>query len=325
MRRRDFITVLGGVAAWPVVARAQHQPFPVVGLLRSTNAEPFADLVQALRNGLRDSGFEEGHNVAIEQRWANFKLDQLPGLANELVQRRAAVVVGNQTAIVALRKVTPNTPGVFVTGEDPVAAGLVTSLNRPEGSTTGITFFGGSQLNSKRMELLHELVPRAKVLAVLGDSSYPGFEPELPELEAAARIFGWQLVVERVASESAFAPAFEKFAQSNADVLLVSGSPLFTGRRHLIVELAAHHRLPAAYDLRNLVDAGGLISYSSSITGAYRQAGGYAGRILKGAKPSELPVLRATTFELSINLKAAKALGLTVPSALLARADKVIE
>jgi putative ABC transport system substrate-binding protein len=324
--RREFVGLLGGAAASrPFVAIAQPQSMPVVGLLRSTTSGPFAELVTALRKGLHDSGFDDGRNVAIEQRWANFHLDALPGLAAELVQRNAKVIVGNQAAILVAHKVSSPTPGVFVSGEDPVAAGLVTSLSRPGGNITGVTFFAGSQLNSKRMELLHELLPQAKVVAVLGDPTYLGFEPELPKVEAAAKSFGWRLVVERASSEREFAPAFDKFTEAKADALLVSGSPLFTGMRDIVVRLAAQHRLPAVYDLRNLVVAGGLMSYSSSINGAYRQAGEYAGRILKGAKPAELPVLQAATFQLSINLKTAKALGITVSPALLARADEVIE
>jgi putative ABC transport system substrate-binding protein len=324
MRRRDFVTLLGGALAWPCLAQAQ-QAMPVVGLLRSTPSGPFADLVTALRDGLHEAGLDEGRNVAIEQRWADNQLDRLPALAADLVSHKAAVIVGNQTAIDAARAASPTMPIVFVTGEDPVRAGLVASLSRPGGNVTGVTFFGGSQLNAKRMELLHELVPQAKVVAVLGDPGYPAFEPELPKVEDAARTFGWNLVVVRAGQVSEFAPAFEKFVQANADALLVSGSPFFTSQRQALVALAARHKIPAVYDLRNLVVAGGLISYSSSITGAYRQAGDYAGRILKGAKPAELPVLQATIFQLSINLKTAKALGLTVPPALLARADEVIE
>ena len=325
MLRRQFIGLLGGAASWPVLARAQQAPIPVVGLLRSTPAEPFADLVSAFREGLRGEGFDEGRNVVIEQRWADNHLDKLPALAADLLRRRAAVIVGNQTSIEAARTASKTIPLVVVTGEDPVRAGLVASLSRPSGNVTGVTFFGGSQLDAKRMEILHELMPAAKVVAVLGDPGYAEFESRLPEVEAAARAFGWRLVVQRAVTESEFEPAFKHFEQSGTDALLVSGSPLFTSLRQSLVALAARYKMPAIYDVRNLVAAGGLISYSSSLNGAYRQAAVYAGRILKGEKPSDLPVLQATTFQLSINLKTAKTLGLTVPPALLARADEVIE
>jgi putative ABC transport system substrate-binding protein len=312
------------VAALPVVAHAQ-QSMSVVGLLRSTTAAPFADMVAAFRQGLADAGFQEGRNLVIEQRWADNALDRLPALARELVQKQAAVIVGNQSAIEAARVEAPSTPIVFVTGEDPVRAGLVASLSRPGGNITGVTFFGGSQLNGKRMEILHEIVPNAKVIAVLGDPGYVAFDRELPEIEAVARRFGWRLVVERAADQREFEPAFAKFVQAKADALLASGSPLFTSQGSVLTALALRHKLPAIYDVRILIAAGGLVSYSSSLSGAYRQAGEYAGRILKGAKPSELPVLQATTFELAINLKTARAIGVTMPPTLIATAGEVIE
>lgn len=329
MRRREFITLFGGAAVTSLVrpraVHAQQPAMPIVGLLRSTPAAPFADLVAAFRDGLKEAGFVEGRNVAVEQRWADNHLDRLPKLASELVGRQAAVIVGNQSAIAAIRAVSTTTPIVFVTGEDPVRAGLVASLSRPGGNTTGVTFFGGSQLNAKRMELLHELVPKAAIIGVLGDPSYVAFEAELPDVEAAARVMGRRIVVARAASEREFAAAFAKIAEAGAQALLVSGSPLFTSERNKVVALAARYSIPAIYDLRNLVVAGGLISYSSSLTDAYRLAAIYAGKILKGTKPSALPVQQAAKFELAINLKTAKALGLTVPPALLARADEVIE
>lgn len=326
MQRREFITLLSGaVAAWPLAAQAQQPAMPVVGLLRSTPAAPFNDLVAALRQGLDETGFVEGRNVIIEQRWADNQIDRLPDLAVDLARHQAAVIVGNQQAIQPARAAAPTTPIVFVTGEDPVGAGLVTSLSRPGGNLTGVTFFGGSQLAGKRMELLHQLVPKAPVVAVFGDPGYPAFEAGLPDLEAAARAMGLQILVVRVARSSEFEAAFTKVTQAGAGALYVSGSPFFTSERDTIVALAARHAIPAAYDLRDQVAAGGLISYSSSIAGAYRQAGVYAGQILKGAKPSELPVQQPTTFELVINLKTAKALGLTVPPSLLTAATEVIE
>ena len=324
MKRRDFITLLGGAAIWPLAARAQQPAMPVVGLLRSTPAAPFKDLVAALRQGLAETGFVEGRNVIIEQRWADNHLDRLPDLAVDLVRHQAAVIVGNEQAVRAAKVVAPTTPIVFVSGEDPVRAGLVASLGRPGGNLTGVTFFS-SQLDAKRMELLHQLVPKATIVAVFGDAGYPPFDAGLPTLEAAARAMGLQILVVRMARTSDFEAAFTKVTRAGAGALLVSGSPFFTSERNTIVALAAQHAIPAVYDLRDLVMAGGLVSYSSSIAGAYRQAGIYTGRILQGAKPSELPVQQPTTFELVINLKTAKALGLTVPPSLLTAATEVIE
>jgi putative ABC transport system substrate-binding protein len=326
MQRREFITLLGGAAAWPLAARAQQPAMPVIGLLRSTPAAPFAHLVAALRQGLNDEGFVEGRNIAIEQRWANNQLDRLPGFAADLVRRQVAVIVGNETAVEAARAATTTIPIVFVTGGDPVKSGLVKSLNRPEANVTGVTFFGGAQLNAKRLELLRDLVPNATVIAVLGDpKNYVAFEPELPELLEAGRALGRRIEIVRAANEREFEPAFAKIVQAGAGALMVSGSPFFTSQRRALIALAARHAIPAIYDVREFVVDGGLMSYSASLTGAYRQAGVYAGKILKGAKPSELPVLQPTTFELAINLKTAKALGLTVPLSLLGRADEVIE
>lgn len=326
MRRRDFITFIGGaVAPWPLPARAQQPSIPVVGLIRSTRAAGFNNLVVALREGLKETGFVEGTNVVIEQRWADDQVDRLPGLAADLVRHKAAVIVGNHPTVKMLMAATPNTPIVFVTGEDPVSAGFVASLGRPGGNVTGITFFGGTQLNSKRMELLHELVPKATTIAVLGDPSFPAFDVALPELVAAARSMGLQTVVVRATRAAELEPAFTRFIQASAGALLVSGSPFLTSERNTIVALAARHALPAIYDVRDMVAAGGLISYSSSFPGAYHQAGVYAGRILKGAKPSELPVQQPTKFELIISLKTAKALGLVVPRAMQLSADELIE
>ena len=326
LRRREFITLLGGAAAaWPLAARAQQPATPVVGLLRSTPAAPFAHLVEALRQGLSDEGFIEGRNVAIEQRYADNHLDRLPGLAAELVRQQVSVIVGNVVAADAARAATATIPIVFVTGEDPVKGGLVASLNRPEANLTGVTFFGGSQLNAKHLELLRDLVPKAAIFAVLGDVNYPAFEPELPAVEAAGRALGRQIVVVKVSSEREFEGAFAKMVQAGSGAILVSGSPFFTSQCRTLIALAARHAIPAIYDQRDCVVDGGLISYSASFTGAYRQAGTYVGKILKGAKPSELPVLQPTTFELVLNLKTAKALGLDVPQSIQLRADEVIE
>jgi putative ABC transport system substrate-binding protein len=311
---------------WPLAARAQQPALPVVGLLRTTPAAPFGQVVAALRQGLSDEGFAEGRNVAIEQRWADNQLDRLPGLAAELVSRQVAVIVGNARAVDAARAITTTIPIVVVTGEDPVKSGLVSSLSRPEGNITGVTFFGGTQLDAKRLELLRDFVPGATVVGVLGDPvNYPPFESELPNLLEAGRALGRRIMVARVTDAGDFESAFARFKEGGAGALMVSGSPFFTSQRRALIALAARHALPAIYDLRDFVVDGGLISYSASFTAAYRQAGVYAGRIIKGAKPSELPVLQPTTFELAVNLKTANALGLAVPASIYLRADEVIE
>jgi putative ABC transport system substrate-binding protein len=326
MMRREFMTLLGGTAlAWPLAARAQQPATPVVGLLRSTPAGPFVHLVEALRQGLNTEGFAEGRNVAIEQRWAENRLDRLPELAADLIQRQVSVIIGNQQAIMAAKAATTTVPIVFVVADDPVKSGLVANMNRPTGNITGITFFGGSELNPKRLELLHELVPKAATVAILLDPNYEAFARELPETEAAARALGLRMLVEKAASEAELAPAFARIVAAGAHALLVSGGPLFSSQRRTLVDLAARHAIPAIYDLAEFVQAGGLISYSASIAGAYRQAGVYAGKILKGAKPTDLPVLQPTTFELAVNLKTARTLGVTVPPSIHLRADELIE
>jgi putative ABC transport system substrate-binding protein len=326
IERRKFLATIGGAAAaWPLAARAQQPAMPVVGLLRGTPAAPFQHLVAALRHGLSEEGFVEGRNVAIEQRWADNRLDRLPELAADLVRRRAAVIIGNVDAVQAARVATTTIPIVFVTGEDPVKAGLVASLNRPEGNLTGVTFFGGAQLNVKRLELLRDLVPAATVVAVLGDPNFPGLDLQFTDVVAAGRALGRQIVVVKAANEYEVEPAFRTIKQSGAGALLLSGSPFFTSQRRALIALAARYAIPVIYDQRDFIVDGGLISYSASFTGAYRQAGVYAGRVLKGAKPSELPVLQPTTFELVMNLKTAKTLGLDVPPSILLRADEVIE
>ena len=326
IERREFIALLAGTAATlPLAARAQQPPLPLVGVLRSTPAAPFAHLIDALRQGLKDEGLTEGRNFAIEQRWADNQLGRLPELAADLISRQVSVIVGNQQAIAAAKAATKTIPIVFVVADDPVKSGLVASLNRPTENLTGVTFFGGSELNPKRLQLLHELVPKAATVAILLDPNYEAFAQELPDTEAAARALGLRTVVVKAENEAALAAAFATIAQSGAGAILVSGGPFFTSQRRALVELAARHRIPAIYDLMEFVQAGGLISYSASIAGAYRQAGVYAGKILKGAKPADLPVLQPTTFELAINLKAAKTLGLTVPPSIQLRADHVIE
>jgi putative ABC transport system substrate-binding protein len=324
MRRRDFIKGIGGTVAWPLAARAQQPAVPIVGLLRSTPFAPFAYLVDEFRQGLKETGFVEGQNVAIEQRWADNQLDQLPGLAADLVRSQAKVIVVNGPSVDAAKAASSSIPIVLVIGEDPVARGLAASLNRPSGNLTGVTFFA-NQLGAKRMELLHELVAKATIVALLIDKTFAASGAEAAEAEAAARAIGLQVLVLNVEHEREFDAAFATIVQAGAGALYVSGSGLFTSRRLALVELAARHSIPTSYDVREFVEAGGLISYSASIGDAYRQAGVYAGRILEGARPSELPVQQPTKFELAINLKTAKALGLTVPLIMQMTADVVVE
>jgi putative ABC transport system substrate-binding protein len=297
---------------------------PVVGFLRSTPAEPFANLVVAFRQGLNETGFVEGQNVVIDQRWADNRLDRLADLAADLVRRQVAVIVCNAPAVEPARDAATTIPIVFVIGDDPVAHGLVASLNRPGGNLTGLTFFG-NRLSAKRLEMLVEFVPAARVVAVLIDPSFSSSATELREVEEAGRTLERKIVAVQAANEREFDGAFTRMIQAGAGALVVCGSPSFTSDSRTLVALAARHAIPAIYDIRDYVPAGGLISYSASFTGAYRQAGVYAGRILKGAKPSELLVLQPTTFELVINLKTAKELGLAVPPGLLVAADEVIE
>ena len=329
IERRKFLATLGGAAvAWPLAARAQQPAMPVVGLLRTTTAAPFAPIVVELRKGLSEEGFIEGHNVVLEQRWADNQLDRLPGLAADLVRRKAAVIVVNTPAVVAAaRTADPTVPLVFVTGDDPVKMGFVSSLNRPEGNLTGVTFFGGSVLGAKRLELLHELVPKVSLVAILLDPDIAGsgFEVGMTSIETAARVLGLKIVVVKPASEHDLDAAFVRIVTTGAGAVLFGGGPVLRTQVQQLIALAARHAIPVIYELRDYVEAGGLISYGTSFPDAYRQAGVYAGRILKGAKPAELPVLQPTRFELVINLKTAKTLGLTVPDKLLVAADEVIE
>ena len=324
MRRRDFITLIGTtVAAWPLAARAQ-QTMPVVGFLRSTPAAPFVHLVDAFRQGLGEIGYVEGKNVAIEQRWANNQIDQLPALVTDLVAHQAVVIVGNGPAVDAVRKAALALPFVFVIGGDPVALGLVASLNRPGGNLTGVTFLANN-LGSKRLGILRELVPAARVIAVLFDPNFPEAVDELRAVEEAGRNIGQKIMSVKAANEQEFDIAFKSVVQAGAGALVVVGSPLFTSKAQSLIALSARHAVPTIYDLREYVTAGGLMSYSTSFTDAYRQAGKYVGRILKGEKPSDLPVIQPTKFELVVNIKTARSMKLTVPQQLIARADEVIE
>jgi ABC-type uncharacterized transport system substrate-binding protein len=322
-RRRALALLAVSPLAAPLHAQAQPA-LPTVGFIRSTPAEPFAHLVTAFRAGLKEAGLVEGQSVAIEYRYADNQPGRLPGLVADLVQRQVAVIVCNQGAAIAAKAGTATVPIVFVAGGDPVQAGLVPSLQRPGGNLTGVTFFGGAQLAAKRIELLHDLVPKVGLIGVLQDPSYAGSIADVREITAAARALGLRTVVAHAARQEEFDPAFGRIVQAGAGALVVSGAALFTSRLQRLVALATRHAMPVMYDQRDYVVAGGLISYSASFTGAYHQAGMYAARILKGARPGELPVLQPTTFELVINLKTAKALGLAVSPSVLARAEEVI-
>jgi len=325
MTRREFITLLGGaVAAWPLAARAQQLAIPVVGFLRSASLDNATPLVSAFRQGLKEAGYIEGQNVAVEFRSAEGHNDQLPRLVAELVRLPVAVIVCNVTAASAAKGVTSTVPIVFATGDDPVGEGLVTSLSRPGGNITGVSFLGNA-LGAKQVELLHELVPKATTIAVLVDTNYQGSVSGLTDVEAATHSLGQQLIVLRASSERDLDMASATLAQRRVDALIVLGAAFFLSRRDQIIAMAAQHRLPAIYQVPDFAAAGGLMSYGASIRDAYRLVGVYTGRILHGAKPADLPVQQSTKLELIINLKTAKAFGLDVPLTLQARADEVIE
>jgi putative ABC transport system substrate-binding protein len=316
--------LLSGAAAWPLAARAQQAPIPVVGFLRTTAAAGSTHLVGAFRQGLNEAGFVEGQNVAVEYRWADDQDDRIPGMAAELVRREAAVIVANGIAVPAVKAATATIPIVFTTGFDPVRTGLVASLSRPGGNATGVVFTT-TDLATKQLGLLHELAPKAAVIAVLGDPNQPELAVELREIEAAGRAIGRQILVVKAANERELNAAFATIVQARADALLVRGSPLFLTRRRQLVALATRHAVLASYVSRDYVELGGLMSYGPSITDAYRRVGIYVGRILKGATPADLPVEMATKFDLVINLATAKAMDLDIPPTLLARTDEVIE
>jgi putative ABC transport system substrate-binding protein len=324
--RRKFLATLGGAAAaWPITARAQQAAMPVVGFLRSTPAAGFAYTVDPFRQGLNDAGFVEGKNVTIEYRWADNQQDRLPGLAADLVRRQVAAIVGaGVPAAQAGKAATATTPIVFVIGADPVRVGLVASINRPAGNITGVVF-SVSPLVAKLLGMLDELVPKASIIAVLRDPNGAEVESQSRDLEEAARAIGRQILMVNAANERDFHAAFAKVVQAGAGGLLISPNVFFFSQRRQLVALAARHALPTVYGLREYAEVGGLISYGPSQSDAYRRAGVYVGRILKGEKPSDLPVDLGTKFDLVINLATAKALGLQIPDRLLALADEVIE
>jgi putative ABC transport system substrate-binding protein len=323
--RRQLIALLGGAAAWPLAARAQQAAMPVIGFLRSTPAAGFEYLVHALRQGLNDAGFVEGRNVAVEYRWADNQPDRLPGLAADLVRRQvAAIVASGPGAVQAAKAGTTTTPIIFVIGADPVRTGLVASLNRPGGNTTGVVFTL-VDLAAKLLGLLHELVPKASVIAVLRDPNAAEAEVESRDLEEAGRAIGRQILMVNAADEREFNAAFATVGRAGAGGLLIGSGPYFLSQRRHLVALAGRYAVPTMYNTRQYAEVGGLISYGPSLTDAYRRAGVYVGRILKGEKPADLPVELASKFELVINLGTAKAFEFTIPATLLATADEVIE
>jgi putative ABC transport system substrate-binding protein len=323
MRRREFIAGLGGVAAWPLTARGQ-QATPVIGFLDPTSPDSNADRLRAFSQGLKDTGFVEGENVEILYRWAENQNDRLPSLAADLVHRHVAVIATPAGAAFAAKAATTIIPIVFIAGEDPVKLGLVDSMARPGGNLTGINILN-EELVAKRLELLRELVPGATHVAMLVDPTFIAAETTVRDLEAAARAMGLQIQVLNASTSHEIEAAFATVVRERLDALIVGGGPFFNTRRVQLAILAARHVVPMTSSARAIAEAGGLMSYGSDVLHAIRQAGVYTGRILKGAKPADLPVVQATKFELVINLTTAKALGVTVPPSLLARADEVIE
>jgi putative ABC transport system substrate-binding protein len=327
MKRREFITLLGGAAAaWPIAARAQQASAPLVGFLGSGSASGFADSVAGFRRGLSEGGYVEGRNLTIEFRWADGQYDRLPTLAAELIQRRVSAMfaAGGIVAALAAKAATTSVPIVFVHGSDPVKFGLVASLSRPGGNVTGVSVFS-NVIEAKRLELLHELVPKASVVAVLTNPDNADAAAQLQDVQTAAQRLGLQLIVLPARTASDIDQAYAKIAAQRAGALQVSSDSFFNSSAAQLVELSARHAVPTLYFSRVLPAAGGLISYGNSFPDAYRQGGVYIGRILKGEKPVDLPVIQPTKFELVINLKTAKTLGLQIPDGLLALADEVIE
>jgi putative ABC transport system substrate-binding protein len=327
MQRREFITLFGVAAAtWPLVARAQQPAMPLVGFMSARSPGDSAHLVAAFRRGMGEGGFVEGQNVAVEYRWANGEYDRLPALAADLVNRRVAVLVatGGDVSALAAKRATSTIPIVFGSGSDPVAIGMVASINRPGGNVTGVNVLT-NQMEPKRLGLLHELVPGVPLIGVLMNQNFPPAARQLLDLEEASRTIGQRLFVAKASNDTELDAAFTALAQQQVRALLVAADPYFDTRRERIVAFAAQHRLPAMYQFREYAAAGGLVSYGVSLSEAYRLEGAYTAKILKGEKPSDLPVQLLVKTELVINLKAAKALGFEFPATFSARADEVIE
>ena len=326
MRRREFITFLGSaVAAWPLPARAQKPSQPVIGYLGLTSHKGEAEMAGSFLKGLKEAGFEEGRNVTVEFLFADGDVGRLPTLAAELVRRNVSIILTGTTAgTVAAKRVTSTVPIVFVIGADPIKAGLVTQLNHPGANLTGISFFT-NQMESKRLGLLHELAPKVELIGVLLNPNNPFFENQLKDLNEASRTLGVKIQVERASKDDDIANAFKAFAQQGAGAVLVGADPYFNSRRSLVIDPAAKLRIPAIYEWREFAEAGGLMSYGTSLTESFRQSGGFVARILKGENPGDLPVVQSTKFEFVINLKTARRLDIAVPPGLSARADDILE
>ena len=326
MKRRDFITLLGGAAAWPLAARAQRPSMPVVGFLNVGFADRSAHQVAAFRQGLMETGYVEGQNITVEFRWADGRYEQLPALAADLIRRQAAVILtgGGEAPFRAVRAASETVPIVFNIGSDPVQLGLVASLAKPGGNATGVNFLS-VEIAAKRLGFLNSLAPTSSTIAVLVNPNFPATETSVSELESAARVISRQLDIIKATNESELDASFATISQKRAGALMVGNDPFFTSRRAQIVALAARLAIPAIYEQREFALAGGLISYGTSIANSYRQLGIYVGRILKGEKAGDLPVLQPTKFELVINLGTARSFGFTLPPSLLALADEVIE
>jgi len=326
MRRREFITLIGSVAAWPLTARAQQLATPVIGFVNSASPQGYARPLAAFLKGLSETGYVDGQNVIIEYRWAEDHADRLPGLTADLVRRRVAVIVATTTqAALAAKAATTTVPIVFETASDPIRLGLVASLNRPGGNLTGVTQTN-VEIAPKRLELLHELVPATKVMALLVNPANPTLaDANIKELQAAARRLTLELHVLNASAEPEFDAVFAKLIELRAGGLVIGNDPLFTGRSEKLAALAVRHAVPTVYAWREFAVAGGLLSYGVAVPDSYRLAGNYAGRILKGEKPADLPVQQVSTVELIINMKAARALGISVPLSLIGRADEIIE
>jgi putative ABC transport system substrate-binding protein len=328
MRRREFIMLVGGATAWPLAARTQQATIPIIGFLGTGSPGPYASRVAAFRRGLNELGYVEGRNVAIEFRWAEDQFDQLPALAADLIHRKVAVIAtsGGPAPARAAKAATASIPIVFSVGEDPVKSGLVTSLNKPGDNMTGVFFFG-AVMGSKRLSLVHELVPNAPLIALLVNRNSRNADTQayVKEMEAASHSMGLQLLIVNATAEHGLGTAFATLAQRRVGALLAAHDAFFIGHRAELVVLAAQQAMPAIYSLREFVEAGGLMSYGTSSTEEYRQVGVYVGRVLKGEKPADLPVMQSSKFELIINLETAKTLGIKISDNLMSLADEVIE